>query len=141
MGGSGGFHRLYDDHPTVVYPSQTKYVVHCYLGYHLLSIITHLVSIPRSDFMEMLLHHTMTIMLAHGSYMGNYQGPTIIILTLHNWSDFFIASSRSFVDLNTPMTVVSYICLLVTWIWGRIYIFGSFIYEHTMLEEKPSLQG
>ena len=94
------------------------------LGYHFHSLIVHICSPIRNDFMEMLLHHTMTVMLVSLSYLMNYLPMSLLILFSHDVSDAFVCYSRFFVDTDyTNCSLGSYIGLMTTWVYTRLIIF------------------
>lgn len=85
--GSGEISNLYKSHPLNEFPPSMKYYYLGTLGYYISKTYEDmLMREKRNDFMEMVLHHTLTIELYVGSYMTNYMGVgSLVILTL-DWT-------------------------------------------------------
>lgn len=87
LGGSGDVSRAFltmreapSDKLKLYYMIQT--------GYHLQSLLYMVLLSPiRNDFIEMLLHHLVTLLLIVGSYMGNYTALGALIAFTHDIGD------------------------------------------------------
>ena len=126
LGGSGDINKVFDDTP--YFNSEGIYYIREYfmiqLGYHLHSLIVHVTSKIRNDFMEMLLHHTLTVMLVSLAYLMNYLPMSLLILYSHDISDTFVCFSRALVDTNFKWTAFGcYLCLISSWFYTRLIIF------------------
>lgn len=65
-----------------------KYYYFVQLGYHFHSLLYMLVFSPiRNDFIEMLLHHLVTIILIGGSYLANYCAMGALVTFTHDIGD------------------------------------------------------
>jgi len=126
LGGRGEARLMFKDFPyqtTEEFPLIREYLL-VQLGYHTHSFIVHVFSKPRNDFIEMLLHHSMTVFLISLAYLMNYVCGSLLILVTHDVSDFCVYLTRVFVDTNnTKATVVSYSLLMTSWIYTRLFIF------------------
>lgn len=126
LGGQGNVEESFKDTPYFDRTS-TPYIREYFmlqLGYHLHSLIVHVSGKIRNDFMEMLLHHSITVMLVSLAYLMNYLPMSLLILYSHDISDAFVSYTRFLVDTNyKKLTTVTYICLLVSWFYTRLIIF------------------
>jgi ceramide synthetase len=94
------------------------------LGYHLFSLFQHILKKPKNDYIEMLLHHLMTVALIGLAYFMNYVAISVIVLMVHDFSDVFGYIVRVFVDTNFKVvTLAAYLGLLISWLYLRLVVF------------------
>lgn len=94
------------------------------LGYHFSSLVVLIFSEIRNDFMEMLLHHSITVFLLSLAYLMNYLPVSLMILYTHDISDAFVCLVRVFVDTKHKyITFVCYVLLMISWVYTRLYVF------------------
>jgi len=87
LGGSGDYSLLYKDHPYATHvPYLKEYYIIC-TSYHAGQMFSHLAYNRTNDFVEMILHHTVTLYLLVGSYIFNVWEGGAIISFLHDASD------------------------------------------------------
>ena len=126
LGGSGDVEESFRDTPYFD-KSSTPYIKEYFmlqLGYHFHSLIIHVTGKIRNDFMEMLLHHTITVMLVSLAYLMNYLPMSLLILYSHDISDAFVSYARFLVDTDMKkLTMVVSVCLIVSWFYTRLVIF------------------
>ncbi len=97
------------------------------MGYHIGQLLTQLLfeDWTKSDFIEMTLHHAVTVYLFGFSYMGNFVigGP---VTFLHNWSDVCISWSRMWGETKYYKSIALYSFLFaqLVWMYTRLYVFG-----------------
>jgi len=99
------------------------------LGYHLHSLAYHSFwTKRRNDFIEMLLHHLVTVFLIGFSYMFNWLKVGLLVMLVHDVSDIPGYLVRIFVDTKYLVcTLISYALLLVGWGYLRLYVFPMVI--------------
>jgi hypothetical protein len=132
MFGSGDIINLYKDYPLKQNPDGFKIYYHIELGWHALSCITHLGSIPRNDFMEMSLHHVLAVLLIFCSLMAGFSNCGVLVLFLHNCSDIFAALVRLLADaFNLYLAFAAYLGLLASWFYTRIFVFNVYVIWYT----------
>lgn len=82
----------------------------------------------KNDFIEMALHHAVTVYLFGFSYMGNFiiGGP---VTFLHNWADICISWCRMWGETEYYNSIAKYSFILsqLMWMYTRLYIFGRLI--------------
>ena len=143
LGGSGNVEYTFKDTP--YFNSEGIFYLKEYfmmqLGYHFHSLIIQVTGKIRSDFMEMLLHHSLTVMLVSLAYLMNYLPISLLILYCHDISDAFICFTRVFVDTSCKwVTFGSYLCVLISWCYTRLIIFPFDLirvscYDNPMIHE------
>ena len=143
LGGSGNIDLVFNDTP--YFNSEGIFYIREYfmmqLGYHLHSLIIHVCGKIRNDFMEMLLHHSLTVMLVSLAYLMNYLPMSLLILYCHDISDAFVCYSRGLVDTNFKWAAFGcYLCLIISWFYTRLIIFPFDLirlscYQNPMIHE------
>ncbi|CAD7936641.1 unnamed protein product [Amoebophrya sp. A25] len=89
----------------------------------------------RSDFLEMLLHHTIAIGLACFSFVCGFLRPGILVLFLHCLSDVSIYTSRMTVDFQwTALIAVCFVVLCVNFFWLRLCIFPLVVVRSVFMD-------
>jgi hypothetical protein len=68
------------------------------LGYHSYSLIAHIIGNRKSEYMEMLLHHIITLVLIVMSYLLNFLPIAGLISFSHDIPDAFLYWARVWVD-------------------------------------------
>ncbi|OMJ66585.1 hypothetical protein SteCoe_36521 [Stentor coeruleus] len=143
LGGTGEIHNLFKDTPYFSHdglPYIRQYII-IQLGYHMHSLIVLITSKIRNDFMEMLLHHFVAIMLISLAYLMNYLPVSLLVLYSHDISDFFVSLSRFLVDTDLSLLKsVSFIFLVISWFYTRLIVFPfdlirASCYENPMINE------
>lgn len=90
------------------------------IGYHLGQTIRHLVLDRTNDYLEMLLHHLVTLYLLFGSYMINLWECGAIIAYLHNVSDILGHLTKCLGQTTyDKITIPAFICMMGVWFWTR----------------------
>ena len=126
LGGSGDIENTFKGYPYADYSGidYFKEYFMIQLGYHFHSFVSLFFFPIRNDFMEMLLHHSMTVSLVSLAYLMNYLPISLLILYCHDISDIFVCFSRVFVDTDFKKTTfVFYVGLMISWVYTRLYIF------------------
>lgn len=124
LGGSGSIDRSFEGFLAI--PMWTlKHYLLLQLGYHTHSLLYMLFLSPiRNDFIEMLLHHVATVFLIMASYLSNYHKAGSLIVFTHDIGDVTGYAIKAMVDTdNTPLIVVLYLVLLVSWAYSRLYVY------------------
>jgi hypothetical protein len=125
----------------------------------------------RNDFLEMMVHHIATIFLIGCSFLSNYWAPGALVAFVHDIGDvtgcklvylyvcwifptrwcwktltirayYLVDGIKSIVDTgSTPLVVVMYLVLLVSWAYSRLYVFPDMIYHGVFIlpEVNPSV--
>ena len=126
LGGSGSMSAMFEGYPYQAFasfPLVRPYLM-VQLGYHLFSFTDHMMSKPKNTFMEMLLHHSTTLLLISLAYFMNYIPVSHQVLFLHDISDLFMDAGRATSD--TPFhafTTVMGIGVVTSWAYTRLYLF------------------
>ncbi|KAG3090446.1 hypothetical protein PI124_g10256 [Phytophthora idaei] len=126
--------------------SALKYYYFVQLGYHFHSLLYMLFFSPiRNDFIEMLLHHLVTIILIGGSYLANYCAMGALVTFTHDIGDVTGYAIKSVVDTgNTPLIVAMYVVLLVSWGYTRLYVYPFHLIYNAIFvipEANPHVVG
>lgn len=135
MFGSGN-HLLNDsDWPYNKPPAYLKLYYMMNMSYHVEETVQHFLLPAQNDFFEMLLHHYITMCLIGGSYMTHFWNSGINVMIQMDHGDIFAGVIKAFMDFtSTPFVLVTYICLVTSWIYFRIYAFSyEVIWEGSMI--------
>lgn len=126
LGGIGDVDKTFEGYPYFD-KSKLDYMKEYFmiqLGYHFSSFLLLFVGKIRNDFMEMLLHHSITVFLLGLAYLMNYWPISLMILFTHDVSDAFVCLVRVFVDTrHSVITFFCYVMLMVSWVYTRLIIF------------------
>lgn len=91
----------------------------------------------RSEFMEMSLHHTISIGLTVASYVAGYIKIGILVMYVHNVSDVFIYLSRTTVDVRSTLFVaVCFTLLCGSFFFYRLYLFPLTLFRSIFLDAR-----
>jgi len=129
MGGNGSLEKVFSDWPNWKKPNYFDIFYIACSGYHLETMVWHVLGERLSDYVEMLLHHVVTLNLIFFSYMSGFTKIGVLILWLHNWSDIFASGARATAYLWEVFPATFYLCLLTSWYYFRIFCFSFIIYE------------
>ena len=112
------------------FPAGMKYYYLGTLGYYIAKTFEDmLMREKRNDFMEMVLHHTLTIELYVGSYMCNYMGVGSLVILALDWTQICVGLSRTFSETTyKKLTVTFGIGMWVTWMYFRMFVFPTVNY-------------
>jgi ceramide synthetase len=94
------------------------------MGLHLNSMVMHVKHKARNDFMEMFLHHGVTLLLYGLSYYLNRIECGLIIMYLHDWADIPCSFVRCFSEtVFSNITIISAVSMVILWFYSRLYVF------------------
>lgn len=103
------------------------------MGYHVHQFFSHAMYPARNDFVEMMLHHVVTLFLYGISYLANMTLGGAVVMFLHDWADIFTSFVRCFTETTlTPLSVVSALGMTISWFYTRLYVFPQLIYIGTI---------
>lgn len=118
---------------------------HFYLtavGYYLSETGMLIAETRKPDFWEMLLHHVCSCSLVTFSYILNYTRIGSLALLLHGGTDVLIYASKVLVDTSCiRATAVSYLALILSYGWLRIYIFPVYIMRSAWIESVAEVES
>jgi hypothetical protein len=123
LGGSGDFDNLYFQWSTWTKPKNFDLLFFIMSGYHIEALASQIFKERSNDYIEMMLHHVVTLNLIIISYLTHFDKFGVLLIWLHNISDIFASSSRSLGYSFSIATVISYILLMSTWFYTRVYVF------------------
>jgi hypothetical protein len=101
----------------------------------------------RKDYVEMMLHHCVTIMLVLGSYLNGELAIGLVVLFCHDCSDIVLDLMKIFNYLKMEgrhgyyITELSFGCNLVSWTWYRLYVFPLFVIHRGVFVGYPTNCG
>ena len=112
------------------YRDITVYILQ--MGYHTNSLAIHFHEqsgpLRREDFKVMLIHHSATVILISSSFLSNYIRGGLNVLLYHDTSDIFASLAKIVNYLGwKKSTLVSFTCLVLSWIATRLFFFPRFI--------------
>ena len=130
LGGSGDISIVFDEWPYPVRPPQLKEYFLVILGSHLGALLNHVGYSSNKDFIEMGLHHMVTVVLCSGVYLVNAYHMGAIISLLHDAGDILTCVSRVLAE-SRDKTFVGPLFLLhmVVWFYTRLMVLPYLIYR------------
>lgn len=119
-------------------PEVVSYGLYC-SGYHVMDLIRHLVSTRKSDFVEMLFHHVVSVILLMGYMLPNGHVLGSFLAVIHDVSDCFINLGRIFQPTkHFKTTALGLVGCTVTWLYTRIILLP---YSIWLVESPSNLAG
>lgn len=109
------------------------------MGYNVSSLLGHAFAKKKqNDYIEMMLHHLLTIYLYTFSYMTNTLIGAVVAF-IHNMADVIIAFSRITAETEYKnLCAASFTFNQVVWCYSRLIIFPYIIYVSTVDMEAYS---
>ena len=105
--------------------------------------------IVRSDWLEMTIHHVITITLIVASYLTNFTRIGCSILLLHDFADIFLEFAKctiymskvnSLKSLVQPITDALFTIFAVSFAVTRLYIYPRYL-VYSLVYEAPAILG
>lgn len=129
LGGNGDYSKVFANHPYPKHSDHLKEYFMCGISYHLGKLIIHFTNPRENDFIEMGLHHTVTIYLLFGSYMYNVWEVGAVITFLHDVTDAVGCATKVSDQTGCMMvTLPLFASILVSWMWVRNIVFPHMVY-------------
>jgi len=143
LGGTGSTQKCnYENYPWFEVDEDLRNYYMIQFAYHSHSLIYQFTLIKRGDFLEMLLHHVVTISLISFSYLNNYMQYGTLVLLVHDIPDIFTYLIKIAVDTQHRMlNVVCFYLLVFSWGIGRLFIFPFVLIYSTIFEASPHVYG
>ncbi|VDD81490.1 unnamed protein product [Mesocestoides corti] len=95
----------------------------------------------RDDFVVMVTHHVVTVMLISFSYVTNYFRIGTVVMFLHDASDFWLEAAKMFKYVGSFWPCMGCFCVFIlVWIVTRLYCF-PFRVIASVFFEAPGLIG
>ena len=131
LGGSGDYALVFSKHPYPEHCSGLQDYYMLVITYHLGSLINHVIGKRNSDFVEMTLHHFVTMGLLLYSYMFNVWECGAVISFIHDFTDCIGHSVKVSCQLENYDNTTFYIfaTVMVTWGWARNLVFPYCVYQ------------
>jgi hypothetical protein len=130
LGGKGSFYNQFKNWPYIKSEPLYKFYYMGTMGFHTAQLVQQVFfeSWKKSDFLEMTIHHIVTVYLFGYSYMAQtWIG--VPVAFLHNIADVFVSLTRFWAETNFKKTA-GYCFLIAVIVWGytRIYVFPQLIW-------------
>ncbi|XP_060086199.1 ceramide synthase 5-like [Ylistrum balloti] len=94
------------------------------LGFYWNLVFTILSDHKRKDFVEMVVHHVVTINLVYFSFACNQIRVGTLVLLVHDAVDFWMAAAKMAIYLKKPKVADSlFVIFLIVWFFTRLYIY------------------
>ena len=137
LGGSGSFYNQFKDWPYFEHPPLYVYYFTGVMGFHIAALLNQLLfeDKKKSDYIEMTLHHLVTVYLFGFSYMTNtFIGAPVIFL--HNWADVVVSWTRIWGETEHKAIALSSLGFSqIVWAYTRLWVFPQLIYSSTIYIE------
>lgn len=133
---------LWHDWPNHRVPNDVYVYYLLQITQYLHLLIAEFVSLKKKDFIQMTIHHCVTLLLLFISYMMNFTRIGVLILVIHDASDVFLEFAKlcNYTQSNnikyrssfTKIQDMFFIIFAIVFIFTRLYIYPFYIY-HAML--------
>jgi hypothetical protein len=115
------------------------------LGWYIYATVSHALMDEHNGFVEVLAlmsHHVVTFAVLFASYVSGFHMIGIFVLVLHDVGEVIVDGSKLCVYIKAPMFIqaLSYVALLVSWFYTRLYIFPLYVIHATWFE-APRVMG
>jgi hypothetical protein len=136
LGGSGSTTYCWSDgYPLQPAGESLRKFYLVFMGYTSAEMVGHIIrERNRPDFYELLVHLVVTNILLIFSYFGNLMRVGSLVMLAHSFSDIFVYFAKALVDTKITGGALSYIPLLVFYVWCRIYLHSAVIMRSIWLE-------
>lgn len=127
--GHGDIEKVNETYPTPPWPAGFRLYYLGTMGYHVHQLLSHALEDVRNDFVEMFLHHIVTLLLYGFSYLTMMTAGGAMIMYLHDWADIFAGVVRCFTETTIlPMTLFGITGMATSWAYTRLYVFPNVIW-------------
>ena len=135
-GGTGKWENIWKDFPIFddpKYALQLKYYFLGTLGYHISSTVLLIqahIKARRPDFMEMMLHHIVTIFCFTMGWMCNFTKGSALVIFMHAWADIMVSFLKFLVESTYSKYLVYSVSILTDFVWAysRLYVYPMLIW-------------
>jgi hypothetical protein len=121
---------MWENYPVVPYGENIRIFFIMSLGYHILKTYEQVTAeVKRSDHIEMMLHHGLTVVLIGGSYLCNFVEIGVLVVYIHDIADVWGHLGKCFGD--THFNLVKYfnaVSMWVGWLYSRLIAFPLIAY-------------
>lgn len=130
LGGKGDVKRSFENYPYADHPKNLALYLQVTMGYHFGSLFTCMMEPHRTDFVEMMVHHSATVYLYGGSYLCNAIEAAGYIAFMHDIADVTATIVKFLGESSFKITgIVVFLIHIVIWMYTRNYLFPFFIYD------------
>lgn len=92
------------------------------MGYHVGSVINHFIGVKRTDFIEMALHHSVSVFLYGGCYLYNAWEIGGVIALIHDIADITTSMIKVLAETDYKYTTVAvFLFHMGLWFYTRNY--------------------
>lgn len=99
------------------------------MGFHLGTLAAHFIDAKKYDFVEMLLHHTLTFYLYGGCYFFNAWECGVVIAMVHDSTEILLTCTKMWAEtIYRKITTYVFFTHLALWIYIRQWVFPQLIW-------------
>jgi hypothetical protein len=136
LGGHGDLIHTFDGYPYQTHAYQLKECLLILMGYHVGSLINHGIGARRTDFLEMALHHSVSVFLYGGCYLYNAWEIGGVIALIHDIADITTSMIKVIAETDYKYTTVG-IFLFHMGLWAYTRNYGLYVAICKILEAPP----
>ena len=116
---------MYENYPLVQYGENVRIYFLLTLGYHIFNTFDQLLLLERrNDFIEMMLHHGLTLVLYTGSYLINCVEIGVLVVYAHDWADVFVHFAKACEGTHfVYIHIFNGVAIWISWFVSRIITF------------------
>lgn len=142
LGGSGDLSKWMEGLPAWSKTRTFDIIFVSSAGFFLEDLVELAVRKKQKDFIEMSLHHFISIVLIYFSHVINCGSIGQMIVYLHYIADIFVAAGKCFNELPGIVVPASMLIMtLLSWGWTRLIVFPQIIYSCIFFDPENSNLG
>lgn len=125
------------------YPYERTYSINAYylweLGFYISALVTHFtIETRRKDFVEMGIHHMVTIGLIWFSHTMRLERLGMLVLLVHDVADIFLEGAKLLECVGLEfLSTLTFVGLMFSWMISRLYYFPVKIIRSWIVEHQP----
>ncbi|KAF9930420.1 sphingosine N-acyltransferase lag1 [Mortierella antarctica] len=122
--------QFFDSYPLTALPVITKYYYWLQFSFWIQQMFVLCIEAPRKDFLAMLSHHLVTVMLITFSLTLNVTTFGTAVFVSMDLADIVLSFGKCFKYIGMPDSICDpiFACFMVIWIYTRHFLYGHIIY-------------
>ncbi|KAF9968373.1 sphingosine N-acyltransferase lag1 [Mortierella alpina] len=122
--------QFFDSYPLTALPIITKYYYWLQFSFWIQQMFVLCIEAPRKDFLAMISHHLVTVMLITFSLTLNVTTFGTAVFVSMDLADIVLSLGKCFKYIGMPDSICDpiFACFMIIWIYTRHFLYGHIIY-------------